>query len=84
MATIRLARFGGEGDDADLCRTLMREYALFLNDSVGGEHICVESLEEELAGLPQLSGNILVPVGNSFGKRPQYVVEVGQGALERL
>lgn len=30
----------------------MREYAHFLNASVGGEHICVESLEEELAGLP--------------------------------
>lgn len=30
----------------------MREYAHFLNESVGGQHICVESLEEELAGLP--------------------------------
>lgn len=30
----------------------MREYASFLNTSVGGEHICVESLETELAGLP--------------------------------
>jgi len=30
----------------------MREYAQYLNQSVGGEHICVESLEEELAGLP--------------------------------
>lgn len=30
----------------------MREYAHFLNSSVGGEHICVASLEEELAGLP--------------------------------
>jgi putative acetyltransferase len=52
MATIRPAQFGGPHDDADLCRTLVREYAQFLNDSVGGEHICVESLEEELAGLP--------------------------------
>jgi len=49
MATIRPAKFDV---DADLCRTLMREYAHFLNDSVGGQHICVESLEEELAGLP--------------------------------
>jgi ribosomal protein S18 acetylase RimI-like enzyme len=31
---------------------LMREYAAFLNASVGGEHICVESLEKELAELP--------------------------------
>jgi putative acetyltransferase len=60
MATIRPARFGGEDNDADLCRTLMREYALFLNDSVGGEHICVESLEEELAGLP---GEYAEPAG---------------------
>jgi putative acetyltransferase len=52
MPVIRPARFGGEDDDAALVRTLMREYANFLNASVGGEHICVESLEAELAGLP--------------------------------
>lgn len=49
---VREAQFGGEKDDAELVRTLMREYATYLNDSVGGEHICVESLEQELAGLP--------------------------------
>jgi putative acetyltransferase len=49
---IRSARFGGAHDDAALVRTLMREYASFLNASVGGEHICVESLEAELAALP--------------------------------
>lgn len=52
MRVIRPARFGGADDDTDLVRTLMREYAFFLNESVGGEHICVESLEAELAGLP--------------------------------
>jgi putative acetyltransferase len=52
MAHLRQAQVGGEGDDAELCRTLMREYAMYLNESVGGEHICVESLEAELAGLP--------------------------------
>jgi putative acetyltransferase len=52
MTAIRPARFGGTEDDAPLVRTLMREYANFLNASVGGEHICVESLEAELAGLP--------------------------------
>jgi putative acetyltransferase len=52
MVTIRHAKFHGLGNDADLCRALMREYARFLNDSVGGQHICVESLEEELAALP--------------------------------
>ncbi len=38
--------------DVELCRMLMREYAEFLNASIGGEHICVESLEKELAELP--------------------------------
>jgi putative acetyltransferase len=52
MVQLRQARFGGVADDAELCRTLMREYATFLNESVGGEHICVASLEKELAGLP--------------------------------
>ena len=52
MAVIRPARFGGADDHAPLVRTLMREYANFLNASVGGEHICVESLEEELSSLP--------------------------------
>lgn len=52
MSDLRLARFGAGDKDADLCRVLMREYAAFLNVSVGGEHICVESLERELAGLP--------------------------------
>lgn len=52
MATIRTADFGDGSSDPDLCRTLMREYAAFLNASVGGEHICVESLEAELAALP--------------------------------
>lgn len=51
MAHVRRARFDDE-TDAGLCRTLMREYAAHLNASVGGEHICVSSLETELAGLP--------------------------------
>ena len=57
MASIRLAQFDA---DAEVVRTLMREYAHFLNSSVGGEHICVESLEEELAGLP---GSYAEPAG---------------------
>ena len=52
MVQLRYARFDGQHDDRELCRTLMREYAAFLNASVGGEHICVDSLEHELAGLP--------------------------------
>lgn len=52
MAKLRRAQFGGDGGDTSLCRTLMREYAAHLNASVGGEHICVDSLEAELAALP--------------------------------
>src|SRR5579872_4384910 len=57
---IRLARFpaplpvqlGSRDNDADLCRTLMREYTAFLNASAGGEHICVATMDQELASLP--------------------------------
>jgi putative acetyltransferase len=52
MATLRPATFDSACDDAALCRTLMREYAAHLNASVGGEHICVTTLEKELAALP--------------------------------
>ncbi len=48
---IRAARYEDRAD-LDLCRALMREYATQLNASVGGEHICVTSLEEELSQLP--------------------------------
>jgi GNAT superfamily N-acetyltransferase len=66
MPTIRPAVFNpvvprGDKDDAGLCRALMREYAHFLNESVGGQHICVESLEEELAALP---GSYAEPAGS--------------------
>lgn len=57
---IRAAQFGGEEDDAALCRTLMREYATHLNASVGGEHICVAGFEKELEGLP---GDYAEPAG---------------------
>jgi putative acetyltransferase len=60
MSSIRPAHFGGDGNDLDLCRTLMREYAAFLNASVGHQHICVEGLEKELAALP---GSYAEPAG---------------------
>jgi putative acetyltransferase len=50
--SIRRAVVEKSSGDLELVRTLMREYATFLNASVGDEHICVESLEAELAGLP--------------------------------
>jgi putative acetyltransferase len=48
MVTIRVA------DDADLdvVRTLLREYAAYLNASVGEEHICLANYEKELMTLP--------------------------------
>jgi len=52
MATLRPAIFDSASHDPELCRTLMREYAAHLNASVGGEHICVTTLEKELAALP--------------------------------
>ncbi|HEX4007153.1 MAG TPA: GNAT family N-acetyltransferase [Acidobacteriaceae bacterium] len=70
MAHLRRAQFGGGEDDAQLCRTLMREYAAYLNASVGGEHICVESLEAELAGLPgayaEPAGAVLLAFGEGL------------------
>jgi len=48
MVTIRAA---GEGDLDDV-RILLREYAAYLNVSVGEEHICLENYEMELATLP--------------------------------
>jgi putative acetyltransferase len=48
MVTIRPAT------EADLgtVRMLLREYAAYLNTSVGEEHICLENYEKELLGLP--------------------------------
>ncbi len=48
MVTIRAA-----GDaDLDAVRALLREYAAYLNASVGEEHICLENYEKELRSLP--------------------------------
>ncbi len=40
--------------DIESIRALLREYALCLNASLGSEHICLDSYEKELAGLPGL------------------------------
>jgi putative acetyltransferase len=39
-------------EELETVRTLLREYAAYLNQSLGEEHICLESYEKELAGLP--------------------------------
>lgn len=49
---IRRASFGSKNSDAELCRTLMREYAEHLNASVGSSHISLPAFDQELAGLP--------------------------------
>ena len=38
--------------DLEMTKVLLREYAAYLNQSLGEEHICLESYESELAGLP--------------------------------
>lgn len=38
--------------EIETARTLLHEYANYLNDSVGEQHICLTSYEEELAALP--------------------------------
>jgi len=53
MVTIRAA---GSGDLDDV-RTLLRQYAAYLNASVGEEHICLENYEKELATLPAPYGS---------------------------
>jgi putative acetyltransferase len=38
--------------DFETAKGLLREYAAYLNESLGEEHICMEAYEEELASLP--------------------------------
>lgn len=40
--------------DLEAVRLLLREYAAYLNASLGSEHICLDSYEKELAELPGL------------------------------
>ncbi len=39
-------------EHVETARLLLREYAAYLNQSLGEEHICLDSYEEELAALP--------------------------------
>jgi GNAT superfamily N-acetyltransferase len=59
MVTIRAA----VDDDLGTVRTLLREYAAYLNTSVGQEHICLENYEKELITLPspyQAPGGVIL------------------------
>ena len=52
--------------DLEVVRMLLREYAAYLNASVGEEHICLENYEKELTTLPapyqEPSGVILLAI----------------------
>jgi ribosomal protein S18 acetylase RimI-like enzyme len=59
MLTIRAAADA----DLDTVRMLLREYAAYLNASVGEEHICLENYEKELMTLPspyQAPGGVIL------------------------
>jgi ribosomal protein S18 acetylase RimI-like enzyme len=57
-----LLRAAGDAD-IEVVRMLLREYAAYLNQSVGEEHICIENYEKELATLPvpyQAPGGVIL------------------------
>jgi putative acetyltransferase len=80
--------------ELDTVRTLLREYAGYLNDSLGEEHICLAEYERELAELPGSyvapQGAILIayadkePAGCIALKplKPNRAVEPGEAACE--
>lgn len=48
-----MVKIKAAGDaDLDAVRMLLREYAAYLNASVGEEHICLSNYEKELTSLP--------------------------------
>jgi putative acetyltransferase len=82
------------GQDLETVRILLREYAAYLNQSLGEEHICLEDYERELAGLPgayaEPEGTILIayvdekPSGCVALKplKPHRAIEMGEAACE--
>jgi putative acetyltransferase len=80
--------------DLETTKVLLREYAAYLNQSLGEEHICLESYENELASLPGVyagpQGTILLayageePAGCVALKplKPDRAIEPGEAACE--
>jgi putative acetyltransferase len=80
--------------DLETAKVLLREYAGYLNQSLGEEHICLESYEKELAVLPGLyaepKGTILIafmdekPAGCIALKalKADRAIEAGEAACE--
>ena len=81
-------------EQMETVRTLLREYAIYLNQSLGEEHICLEEYGRELASLPGVyaepKGLILLaivaakPAGCVALKplKPSRAVEAGEAACE--
>jgi putative acetyltransferase len=81
-------------EQIETVRILLREYAVYLNQSLGGEHICLEDYERELASLPGVyaepQGAILLaladeePAGCIALKplKPALAIEPGEAACE--
>jgi putative acetyltransferase len=80
--------------DLETTKILLREYAAYLNQSLGEEHICLEEYEKELASLPGVyaepRGTILMafmsdePAGCIALKplKPNRAIELGEAACE--
>ena len=81
-------------EQIETVRTLLREYAVYLNQSLGEEHICLEDYERELASLPGVyaepKGTLLLamaeekPAGCIALKplKPTRVIKAGEAACE--
>lgn len=78
----------------EIARGLLRDYAGFLNRSLGAEHICLDAYERELAGLPApytapdgtlllaFSGERAVGCAALKPLKPARVVAAGEAACE--
>jgi putative acetyltransferase len=92
-ATVTVQR-ASTAEEMETVRALLREYAAYLNHSLGEEHICLNEYEKELAGLPGVyaepQGAILLaiaedkPAGCVALKplKPSRAVEPGESACE--
>jgi len=81
-------------EQIETVRALLREYAGYLNESLGEEHICLEEYEKELAGLPGVyaepQGAILLAIAGAKPAgcialkplKPSRAVEPGEAACE--
>jgi putative acetyltransferase len=81
-------------EQIETVRILLREYAAYLNQSLGEEHICLEDYERELASLPGVyaepQGAILLAIADEKPAgcialkplKPNRAIEPGEAACE--